>query len=35
MPLKSIDLSVKSIKPPATFGNSLNSRLDYFNNPNF
>ena len=35
MSWKSVALSDQSIKPPATSGNSLNLRLDYFNNPNF
>ena len=32
---KSKDLPNKSIKPPATLDNSLNPRLDYFNNSKF
>ena len=33
--MKSKGLSSESIEPPATSDNSLNLRLDYFNNPQF
>ena len=35
MPWKTKDWSDESIKLPAILVNSLNSRLDYFNNPKF